>query len=71
MADFFDLDNVLAQLVLAIGAALFVGNAYALIMDHRSRKPKGMEGELRRSRAWWLTAVGAVMAWWGLGSMLT
>lgn len=71
MADFLDLDNLLAQLVLAVGAALFAGNAYALIMDRRGIRPKGIDGDLRRPRAWWLMAVGAVMTWWGLGSLLT
>jgi hypothetical protein len=71
MIDILDLDNLLAQLVLAIGAALLVGNAYALIMDRRGVRPKGVEGGLRRPRAWWLMIVGAVMTWWGLGSLLT
>jgi hypothetical protein len=71
MVDILDLDNLLAQLVLAIGAALMAGNAYALIMDRRGKRPKGVEGDLRRSRAWWLFAVGAVMTWWGLGSIIT
>ena len=31
MVEILDLDNLLAQLVLAIGAALLAGNAYALI----------------------------------------
>ena len=54
-----------------LGAALLAGNGYALWMDRTGRKPKGEEGELRRPRAWFLFAVGFVMAWWGLGSLLT
>lgn len=72
MADFLDLDNLLAQLVLALGAALAVGNAFALYMDRKGRKPKGQEDrELRRPRAWFLLAVGVVMTYWGLASVLT
>jgi hypothetical protein len=72
MADILDLDNLLAQLVLALGAALAVGNAFALFMDRRGHKPKGQEGrELRRPRAWFLLAVGTFMSYWGLASILT
>jgi hypothetical protein len=71
MADFFDLDNLLAQIALAVGGALFLGNAFALIMDHRGIRPKGVDGTLRRPRAWFLTVVGLAMTWWGLGSIFT
>jgi hypothetical protein len=68
--DIFDLDSLLAQMVLALGAALLLGNAYALFMDRRGVKPKGQEGALRKGRAWFLFGIGAVMVWWGLGSVL-
>jgi hypothetical protein len=71
MADIFGLDTLLAQIVLALGAALLAGNGYALWVDRTGRKPQGEEGELRRGRAWFLFVVGFVMAWWGLGSLLT
>ena len=70
MVDILGLDSLLAQIVLALGAALAAGNAFALWMDRRGRKPKGEEGELRRPRAWFLLVVGLVMAWWGLGSLV-
>jgi len=68
--DIFDLDSLFAQMVLAIGAALLIGNGYALIMDRRGKKPKGQEGDLRTGRAWFLVGIGALMTWWGLGSVL-
>ena len=71
MPDIFDLDTLLAQMVLAVGAALALGNGYALVMARRGVKPKGQEGELNRGRAWFLLAVGLVITWWGLGSILT
>ena len=71
MTDILDLDNLLAQLILALGAALVVGNAYALLMNRRGAKPKGMTGELRRSRAWFLLVVGLLIAVWGLASLVT
>ena len=70
MVDFFDLDNLLAQLILALGAALVVGNAYALVMARRGVKPKGADGELRRGRAWFLLGVGLVIAVWGAASLI-
>lgn len=70
MPDIFDLDSLLAQMILAFGAALLLGNGLALIVDRRGVKPKGQEGELRKGRAWFLLAVGAVMVWWGLGSLV-
>ena len=71
MPDIFDLDSLVAQMVLALGGALFIGNVYALLMARRGLKPKGAEGELRRGRAIFLAVIGLMMAWWGLGSILT
>ena len=71
MSDIFGLDTLVAQMVLALGAALLIGNGYALLMARRGVRPKGADGELRRGRAIFLTVIGALMAWWGLGSLLT
>jgi hypothetical protein len=71
MPDIFDLDSLVAQMVLALGAALLLGNGYAILMARRGVKPKGETGEFRRSRAIFLAVVGLVMTWWGLGSLLT
>ncbi len=68
--DIFNLNELLAQLILAVGAALLIGNAYALIQVRRGVKPKNMEGELRQGRAWWLMAVGLIIAVWGLASLI-
>lgn len=68
--DIFDLNSLLAQLILAVGAALLAGNAYALVQDRRGVKPKSMEGDLRRGRAWWLMGVGLLISVWGLASLM-
>lgn len=68
--DLFDLDGLLAQLILALGAALVLGNAYALIMARRGVRPKNAQGELRRGRAWFLIVIGVVMLVWGLATVL-
>ena len=66
----FNLNELLAQLMLALGAALVVGNGFALIQARRGIKPKGMEGDLRRGRAWWLIGVGVVITVWSAASLL-
>ena len=69
--DIFNLNELLAQLILALGAALVLGNGYALVQARRGNTPKGMEEQdIRKGRAWWLVAVGLVITVWGLGSLL-
>lgn len=68
--DIFNLNELLAQLILAVGAALLIGNAYALVQERRGVRPKNMEGELHRGRAWWLMAVGLVISVWSGASLL-
>jgi hypothetical protein len=69
--DIFDVDAIFAQLALALGAALVVGNGYALVMARRGVRPANAEGDLRRGRAWFLIAVGALISVWGLATLLT
>ncbi len=68
--DIFNLNELLAQLILAVGAALVAGNAYALIQNRRGVKPGNLEGELRRGRAWWLIGVGMIITIWALASLI-
>ncbi|MBI5157871.1 MAG: hypothetical protein HZA58_07675 [Acidimicrobiia bacterium] len=70
MIDLLGLDTLLAQIILALGAALVAGNGYALVMARRGKRPKGADGELRRGRAWFLLVVGIVMAYWGAASLI-
>lgn len=69
--DIFDVDSFFAQMALALGGALIVGNGYALLMARRGVRPARAEGELRRGRAWFLISVGALIAVWGLASLWT
>lgn len=68
--DIFNLNELLAQLILALGAALVLGNGYALVQARRGHRPKGLDGEIRTGRAWWLIVVGLVITVWGLGSLI-
>ncbi len=70
MPEILDLDSLLAQMVLVLGVVLLAGNAYALFMDHRGVESKEEEGEIRRPRAWFLLALGALISCWGLFSLI-
>ncbi|MDH3470479.1 MAG: hypothetical protein OEM94_04095 [Acidimicrobiia bacterium] len=68
--DIFDLDTLLVQAIVAVGAALVVGNGWAIIMDRRGSKPKGATGKFRVGRAWWLLSVGILITLWGVASLV-
>ena len=62
-------DNLLPYLVLALGGALLVGNALALLRP----PPEPKDGELSRppvARTVVMMAIGLVAAVWALGSLL-
>lgn len=63
-------DDLLPLLVLAIGGALFVGNALALVRP--PSRPR--EGELERApvgRSLTMAAIGMAAALWALASLAT
>jgi len=62
--------DLLAYLVLALGAAMAVGSVLALVRPPADRR----EGDLERApmgRSLAFAAVGLVAALWALGSLLT
>jgi hypothetical protein len=63
-------NDLLAYVVLALGAALFVGNGLALL-----RPPAQLQrGDLQRppiARTVVMMAIGAIAAVWSLGSLLS
>jgi len=63
-------EDLLAWLVLAIGAALAVGTTLALVRP----RPDGDEGELARpplGRSILMIGLGTVAALWGLASLVS
>lgn len=68
--DIFDIDSLLAQGITALGAALAVGNGYALFQERRGMRPEAAEGDLHHGRAWFLLVVGLVIAAWGVTSLV-
>jgi hypothetical protein len=67
--DILGLDSLLAQLVLGLGAAMVLGNGYAIYQHRRGRAPHGAAGGFRAARAWWLLGVGIVILAWGTASL--
>ncbi len=70
IVDVLGLDSLLAQIILAIGGAMVLGNGFAIYQNRRGRAPKGVEGEFRAGRAWWLLGVGSLIAIWGIASLI-
>jgi len=66
-----DLDLLVKQMALAFGAAMVLGNGFAIIQNKRGKAPKGETGEFRAVRAYWLFAVGLLVGIWGAASLLT
>ncbi len=71
MEQFIDLNLLIKQIALAFGAAMVLGNLFAIIQHKRGVTPKGETGEFRAVRAYWLLGVGILIAIWGAASLLT
>lgn len=71
VVDILGLNDLLAQLILAVGAAMILGNGFAIYQASRGNAPKGAEGKFRAGRAWWLLGVGALITIWGFASLMT
>jgi hypothetical protein len=70
VTDFLGLDTLLAQMILAVGAAMVLGNGFAIWQHRRGRQPAKVEGEFRTGRVWWLFGVGLIITLWGAASLL-
>ena len=71
MEELLDLNLLIKQIALALGAAMVIGNGYAIIQHKRGKVPKGESGDFRAGRAYWLLTVGLVIAIWGAVSLLS
>lgn len=71
MQQLLDLDLLVKQMALALGAAMVLGNLFAIIQDKRGKGPKGETGSFRAVRAYWLLGVGILITIWGAASFLT
>lgn len=70
--DLFDVDQLLPELVVALGLALLLGNGLAWWRHRQGRAPEGIEGaQFRPGRVAFLSIVGVVLTVWGLVSLFT
>ena len=70
VVDLLGLDTLLAQMILAVGGAMVLGNGFAIYQHRRGRAPKGATGEFRSGRAYWLLGVGILITIWGIASLI-
>lgn len=71
ITELLGLDDLMAQLILAVGAAMVLGNGFAIIQHRRGRHPAQADGEFHSGRAWWLLGVGVLITVWGIASLAT
>jgi hypothetical protein len=61
---------ILAELIMALGAALLIANAYALLQP-RLRPEKAPKKPINRGRALTNAIIGGVVFAWGFASFIT
>jgi hypothetical protein len=73
MLDFIGVDTLLAELTVALGLAVLIGNSLAFYKASRGERPEGIDesAEFRPRRALFLMAAGALIATWGLASIFS
>ncbi len=71
VGEFFDFENLLPELIVALGLALILGNGLAWLRHRQGRAPEGVEeAAYRPGRVRFLVAVGLVLTVWGLVTLL-
>jgi hypothetical protein len=66
VGDIFDFENLLPELILALGLALVIGNGLAWWKSRRGEAPRGVEdAQYRPGRVVFLTVVGTLLTVWG------
>ena len=64
--DFLDYENLIPELVLALGLALTIGNGLAWWKHKKGEAPKGVEdARYRPGRVLFLSLVGVLLGVWG------
>jgi hypothetical protein len=72
VGDIFDFENLLPELILAVGLALVIGNGLAWWKNRQGEAPKGVEdARFRPGRVMFLMAVGALLTAWGAVTLFT
>jgi hypothetical protein len=72
VGDILDFENLLPELILALGLALLIGNGLAWWKNRRGEAPKGVDdARYRPGRVAFLTVVGVLLTVWGTATLLT
>ncbi|MGB7860674.1 MAG: hypothetical protein WBM90_09275 [Acidimicrobiia bacterium] len=72
MGELFDFDNLLPELIIALGLALLIGNGLAWWKHRQGEAPRGVpEAHYRPGRVRFLVVVGVILTTWGLVTLLT
>ena len=71
MGDLFDFENLLPQMILALGLALLIGNGLAWWKNRKGESPKEVpDAVYRPGRVRFLMLVGLVLTVWATVTLL-
>lgn len=72
VGDIFDFENLLPELILALGLALVIGNGLAWWKHRKGEAPREVEdARYRPGRVGFLTVVGVLLTVWGALTLVT
>jgi hypothetical protein len=72
VGDLFDFENLLPEMILALGLALVIGNGFAWWKHRRGETPKDVpDAVFKPGRVVFLLVVGAILTTWGTVTLLT
>lgn len=72
VGDIFDFENLLPEMILALGVALVIGNGLAWWKNRKGEAPKGVEdARYRPGRVMFLIVVGVLLTVWGAVTLFT
>ena len=72
MGDLFDFENLLPEMILALGLALVIGNGLAWWSHRQGRAPAEVENAAYRpGRVRFLMVVGLLLTIWGAVTLFT